>query len=906
MPMTLEQLSAALADRYRVERELGGGGMATVYLAHDLRHDRKVALKVLRPELAAVIGGERFLAEIRTTANLQHPHILALFDSGRVGGTGGGTEIVFYVMPFVEGESLRDRISREKQLPVPEAVRIAREVADALEYAHRHTVIHRDVKPENILLHGGHAMVADFGIALAASRSEGGSRMTETGLSLGTPHYMSPEQAMGERDITARSDVYALGCVLYEMLTGEPPFTGPTPQAIVARMMTEEPRSLTLQRKSIPPQIEAAVATALEKLPADRFPSAAAFAAALDDPAFARPGAAGTRRPGAGAAPRWATTGRVVLATAVLVTAVTFGLTRWSLARGTGGDARPVHVSVALPDGHELGSVYLRPLAIAPDGTRLAYVIQQYGKTRLYLRQLDEPQGRVLEGTEGGVGPFFSPDGKWVGFFSGGKLRKVTVTGTGLQELATAPFHRGADWGEDGFIYFAPTNSVGIWRVPEGGGTATPVTQLDSAAGEVSHRWPRRVAGTSTLLFSTWTGPGDDEHQIATQELGATSHAILARGGDAPGYAPRPGVLLYVSRGRLLTVPWRPGQEELGTAVPVATAERPFNDIGNEGSGNYVLSRDGRLAYVGGGDSLTMHRVVWIDRAGTVTPLPLPSRIMENVVISPDGGRAAIQIREGIIRIWIYDFARGTLTPLNTGTGSSQAPLWTPDGTRVIYRGTRNGTRNLYWIPVDGSGAEERLTTAPGRIQTPTSISADGRTLLFNQTGEDEEGGAGIWRLQLDGDRTATRLFPLGLSGLDGQLSPDGRWVAYQAVVASRPEIFVAPLSGSGERRLVSTDGGTEPLWSRNGRELFFQAGDRLMSVTVAPGAAFTAGPPRPLHTGRYLISVTSNTSYAVTPDGSRFLRIQPLAEQPAIARLELVLNWHAELARRPAAGGGD
>ncbi|MBP9199890.1 MAG: serine/threonine protein kinase, partial [Gemmatimonadales bacterium] len=381
MPMTLEQLSAALADRYRVERELGAGGMATVYLAHDLRHDRKVALKVLRPELAAVIGGERFLAEIRTTANLQHPHILALFDSGRVGAAGAGTEIVFYVMPFVEGESLRDRISREKQLPVHEAVRIAREVADALEYAHRHTVIHRDVKPENILLHGGHAMVADFGIALAASRSEGGSRMTETGLSLGTPHYMSPEQAMGERDITARSDVYALGCVLYEMLTGEPPFTGPTPQAIVARMMTEEPRSLTLQRKSIPPQVEAAVTTALEKLPADRFPSAAAFAAALEDPAFARSSGAAAGRPGAGAAPRWATTGRVVLATAAVVAAVTFGLARWSLARGSGGESRPVHVSVALPDGHELGSVYLRPLAISPDGTRLAYVIQQYGKT---------------------------------------------------------------------------------------------------------------------------------------------------------------------------------------------------------------------------------------------------------------------------------------------------------------------------------------------------------------------------------------------------------------------------------------------------------------------------------------------------------------------------------------------
>ena len=274
-------LASALADRYRLEREVGQGGMATVYLAHDIRHDRKVALKVLRAELSAILGAQRFLAEIKTTANLQHPHILGLFDSGEAGG------LVFYVMPFVEGESLRARLVREKQLPVEDAVRIAREVADALDYAHRHGVIHRDIKPENILLHDGRALVADFGIALAAARSDGGSRMTETGMSLGTPHYMSPEQAMGEREITARSDVYALGCVLYEMLTGEPPFTGPTAQAIFARVMTEEPRSLTLQRKTVPPHVEAAVLTALSKLPADRFSTAAQFGEALSRPGLA-------------------------------------------------------------------------------------------------------------------------------------------------------------------------------------------------------------------------------------------------------------------------------------------------------------------------------------------------------------------------------------------------------------------------------------------------------------------------------------------------------------------------------------------------------------------------------------------------------------------------------------------
>jgi serine/threonine protein kinase len=279
--MGLERVASALSERYRIEREVGQGGMATVYLAHDLRHDRRVALKVLRPELAAILGGDRFLKEIKTTANLQHPHILSLFDSGEVDG------VVYYVMPYIEGESLRARLVREKQLPVDDAVRIGREVADALSYAHRHGIIHRDVKPENILLHDGRALVADFGIALAVSSAGGSTRMTETGMSLGTPHYMSPEQAMGEREITARSDVYALACVVYEMLTGEPPFTGPTAQAIVARVLTEEPRSLSLQRKTIPPHVEIAVMVALSKLPADRFAGAAQFGEALGTPGLA-------------------------------------------------------------------------------------------------------------------------------------------------------------------------------------------------------------------------------------------------------------------------------------------------------------------------------------------------------------------------------------------------------------------------------------------------------------------------------------------------------------------------------------------------------------------------------------------------------------------------------------------
>src|SRR5689334_1803890 len=360
MPDPQSPLSTALADRYRIERELGAGGMATVYLAEDLKHDRKVAIKVLRPELSAVIGAERFLREIKTIAGLQHPHILGLIDSGiaRVGsqearpepssraerggreGSGGGASsgapdsrlptpdlFVYYVMPFVEGESLRDKLTREKQLSIAEAVRIATEVAGALDYAHRHGVVHRDIKPENILLHDGRPLVADFGIALAASRA-GGTRMTETGMSLGTPHYMSPEQAMGEREITARSDVYALGCVTYEMLIGDPPFTGSTAQAIVAKVMTADPPPLAAQRRSVSPQVESAVLTALEKLPADRFATPAEFAAALNRRADAAP----TRILPAAARPRGVP--RLALIGAALGL-VAFGLLagRWAAGR---------------------------------------------------------------------------------------------------------------------------------------------------------------------------------------------------------------------------------------------------------------------------------------------------------------------------------------------------------------------------------------------------------------------------------------------------------------------------------------------------------------------------------------------------------------------------------------------
>jgi eukaryotic-like serine/threonine-protein kinase len=447
-----DRLAAALADRYRIERELGAGGMATVYLAEDLKHRRRVAVKVLKPELAAVLGAERFVQEITTTAALQHPHILPLFDSGEADG------FLFYVMPFIDGETLRSRLDRETQLGVDESVKITTSIADALDYAHRHGVIHRDIKPENILLHEGRPMVADFGIALAVSAAAGG-RMTETGLSLGTPHYMSPEQATAEREISARSDIYSLASVLYEMLAGNPPHVGASAQQIIMKIITEPAAPVTQYRRSVPPHIAAALAQALEKLPADRFESARAFAAALGDVAFT--GLSGTLTTDTGRTVAPASRRPLYAVAAVSAVLLVIALTGWLRALPEPETSRQRVVLWQHSVGHQLDpgiAAHSSQAAIAPDGSSIVYTDGVGGVSRLLLKRRNESVATVLEGTEGGVSPFFSPDGRWIGYRTlDGRVRKVPVDGGGSMTLATdghVSYHS-AVWLDDGTIVYA-------------------------------------------------------------------------------------------------------------------------------------------------------------------------------------------------------------------------------------------------------------------------------------------------------------------------------------------------------------------------------------------------------------------------------------------------------------------
>src|SRR5688572_7806157 len=636
--MSLERITSALSERYRLEREVGQGGMATVYLAHDLRHDRRVALKVLRPELAAILGGDRFLKEIKTTANLQHPHILSLFDSGEVDG------VVYYVMPYIEGESLRARLVRDKQLPVDEAIRIGREVADALSYAHRHGVIHRDVKPENILLHDGRALVADFGIALAVSSAGGSTRMTETGMSLGTPHYMSPEQAMGEREITARSDVYALACVVYEMLMGEPPFTGPTAQAIVARVLTEEPRSLTLQRKTIPTHVETAVMVALSKLPADRFAGAAQFGEALTTPGLVSTRtttvmSASSPDP---AVQRWHR--RAMLASVIAITAV--GLAAWALARPE-TDAPVTRFGLVLRDSAGgltySGTITQRPrLAVSPDGQTLVYVAGNRAGRALYLRRLDRLETRVLPGTEGADAPAISPDGTQFAFVTNkageGPILKVGSLQGGLPvQVARGVFGSGPVWGPDRHVYFLDETGRIIRRVPAGGGG--PVQDVIRPAGSDSttrHAYLNLVLdGTAALVMSAGPVPGDAAAYslyAVDLESGRRGEGIQAVAGAVTGS----GHLIYVTfDGNLMGVEFdRKSLSPRGQPVPL------FGDVDVrfEGYTDLVLSAGGTLAYVTTGLNAP-EDFVWVSRTGElrVVDPAWDDPESEEFHLSPDG-----------------------------------------------------------------------------------------------------------------------------------------------------------------------------------------------------------------------------------------------------------------------------
>ena len=885
-----ERLLTSLADRYTIGRELGAGGMATVYLAHDIKHDRDVAIKVLHPDLGAALGSERFLTEIRTTARLQHPHILPLLDSGDASG------LLYYVMPLVTGETLRARLEREKQLPIDDAVLIAREVADALGYAHSLGVIHRDIKPENILLQNGHALVADFGIALAV-QSAGGARMTQTGLSLGTPQYMSPEQAMGERAIDARSDVYALGAVTYEMLTGDPPFTGSTVQAIVARVLTEKPTALRTLRDTVPPDIEYAVLKALAKLPADRFATATAFSTALDmhggRSQFAYGESLNNSR---GAATIGAQTVGTAqsrsswLRTSLLASAAIIGpllaVFVWTRLHAPTMEADAVtRFALQFKTGEGLNPSVSQPLALSPDGRTIAYVSDAGGRS-LAVRRLDELHAKVIPGTLGATSPFFSPDGKWIGFFNATlrKLYKVPVDGGVIGVIAEADVvtTQGASWAPNNRIVLGSSlQSFGLATVAASGGPLKVLTQVGLVPGDVQHRWPHVLPDGETVLFTSW-GANNATARIGVASLSTGKATVLDLHGTFP-IGMQQGNLLYLrADGALMAAPFDVKSQKV-TGESVALQDGV--SLNGVGSGSVALSDNGTLVYATG---TTVRRLVFVDEHGGTRSMTDELRAFGNPRFSPNGRKVALDITTPSNDIWVLDVAGKTLSRLTT-QGNGDRPEWSPDGRRILFRSIRGDTTSLWWQPADGSDQGERLFLIDNGPHEGV-LTPDGQTLVY-RVSPPGVARRDIYAVSLTGDRKPRPMAATQFDEMQPQISRDGKWLAYISDESGNYEIYVRAMVENAGRTLVSAGGGTEPIWSRDGNRLFYRNGAKMMAATVVRTPGFSVTERKTLFEGNFSLS-PPHANYDVAPDGKGFVMTAPTEQSSQVV---VVQHWMSE-----------
>jgi Tol biopolymer transport system component len=886
-----DRLSAALAGRYRIERELGAGGMATVYLAEDLKHDRKVAIKVLKPELAAVLGAERFVVEIKTTASMSHPHILPLFDSGTVDG------FLFYVMPYIEGETIREKLNRESQFGVGDAVRIAREVADALDYAHRRGVIHRDIKPENILLHDGRAMVMDFGIALAVSAAAGG-RMTETGLSLGTPHYMSPEQATAEKEITPRSDVYSLASVLFEMLAGEPPHTGGTAQAVIMKIIAETVAPVTKLRKSVPANVAAAVATALQKVPADRFESAKAFSDALANQSFTTSSVSGVHDSAAGAA----RTGRRELVAWTLVAALV-GIAGYAALRpqDTALPGDVMRFELNFPPHLPLQPGPGQAISISADGSMLLYATSGPNGVRYAKRSLNDVTPTLISGIDGANYAELSPDGQWMAFFVDSTLKKVPTSGGPATTLAvTSP---GAlSWGRNDTIVIGGTRLVSprrtLARVAAGGGAVRDFVAPDPAQATLYYALPRVVDHAGVVLFTIY-GRG-------LESSGRIGLASLKDGAPTLLEPPVSGVALGVIEGHLLYS--RP--DGAIAAAPLDLGNRritgePVVLVDDAAPARASLADNGSLVYETGSGRLSL---VVVSENGSVRPLFTVPRPDVNARFSPDGKKVALTMGPGgNSEIWVYDVSMANAPPTSIRLSSAPGvnhikPEWSHDGRRVYFAVTRpdSGDINTIWSQVaDGSAAAERMVSLPNRSVAEVSLSRDGRMMAVRVGSMTLAAQMDIWYRALAGDTALKPLLTAPRFNERGPvLSPDGKWLAYVSNESGRNEVYVRAFPGPDSKWPVSARGADEPMWSRDGRRIFYREANKMMAASVTTNAGTLSITRRDeLFEDRFM-RTGNHSNYDVSPDNKGFLMVQ---RGDSASAVKIVLNLGAELRKRVA-----
>ncbi len=902
---------------YEVVGLIGAGGMGEVYRARDSRLQRDVAIKVL-PEAFAADRERlaRFEREAQVLASLNHPNIAGIygFEEQSDVASGFSRTIRALVLELVEGPTLADRL-KQGALPLDEALPIARQIADALEAAHEQGIVHRDLKPANIKLRpDGTVKVLDFGLAKAFDAGVGrdfspaGSKdpaytaaptltspaATGLGVILGTAAYMAPEQAKGKR-VDRRADIWAFGCVLYEMLTARRAFGGDEISETLAEVIKGEP-----DWTALPAQTPAAVRRLLRRCfikdPKLRLSDAAALRLEIDDARTPEPQGQHSTPPVA----RW----RRVLpyAAAVVATAGVALPAGWLIARPTTPAAEPMRFTVDLPPGVQLSGPTYQRIAISSNGRRIAYTgSEQGGVSRLYVRSVDQLDSVALAiraiDRPGNV--FISPDGEWVGYIDvgSGELRKVPAGGGPTATICQVPggstgFLRGATWGTGGRIVFATVGSRGLTHVSDAGGPPEPLTS--PAEGEF-HRDPHFLPDGRTVLFVIErTGEPD---RIAVTSLDAPEPRVLLAG-NSPTFASS-GHLVFLREGALWAVPFDLRRlSVVGNAVPVLEGV----DVGEE-SARYDLASNGALVYSPGSGSQVRRTLTWVDRQGREEQIPAPPRAYSSARLSPDGGRIAVDIRDQESDIWVWDIRGQTLTRTTFDGARDEVPVWTPDGRRIVFRSNRDGAFSLFWRPADGTGAEERLTTnANGQVQvpTPTAFSPDSTRLVLHG-GSGAGTGSDIMTVDLQGSRNATPLVQTQFPEYYADVSPDGRWIAYQYLESNPSHIVVRPFPNVQTGRWqVSTAGGRHPVWSRNGRELFYlDLEGRLTSVDVDTTTGFRTTAPRTVLEQSYFEPIGMR-SYDVSPDGRRFLMIKAASgPEGARAQVVVVLNWTEELKRR-------
>jgi eukaryotic-like serine/threonine-protein kinase len=867
---------------YEVVSSLGVGGMGEVYQARDTKLGRDVALKIVRPELAG--DPERvvsFRREALALAAMNHPHIATVHEFNETEGT------AFLVMELVPGETLRDRLLTGS-VPMIEALRIGRQVAEALEAAHDKGIIHRDLKPANIkITPEGAVKVLDFGLAKALiddDARDGFSRSptaaVSAGVILGTLPYMSPEQARG-KPVDRRADIWSFGCVMFELMTHHRPFDGDTTSDVIAAVLEREPDWRLLPSKT-PPAVDRVLRRCLRKDSRQR----------LRDIGDARMELEEALEGPAPAAPAISRHGRFGLFTQAIgwlaLGLIAGGLLTWGLRR----DAPPVqpagHFLMSLPAGERFAGLDFPAVAMSPDGSLVAYVGTRGGRAQLFVRPLNRLESRALPGTSDAIAPFFSPDHRWVAFFAEGKLKKVPVDGGTPVTLCEAPIGFGGSWGPDGTIVFSPATGSGLSRVPAAGGPPTRVSQVNSEKGEFSHRWPEWLPDGKTVVFTIGSVGSWDDAQIVAQSVVSGRQTVLVRGGTNPRYLPS-GHLTYAKGGTLLAVPFDAARLSVtGAAFPVI--ENVVQSF--DGAAQVGTSPSGALVYVSGSFTSDKRRLIGVERSGAVAPLAAPADAYAAPRVSPDRQTLAVTIAGATEDIWTYDIARAALARV-TFEGRSASPIWTPDGQRLTFSWHANGPGNLFWKMLVG-GPQERLGTSD-HLQLPGSWSGDGRRLAFVErhptTGRD------LWIL--NEDRAVRPFLASAYDETAPRFSPDGRLIAYVSNESGRNEVYVRVVADPSRKWQVSLGGGAEPVWDPGGQELFFRAGDRMM--VTSPGLSsnphFTGA--RTLFEGKFEKGTMDSANYDVMAAPQRFVMVEATDRESREDQLHLLVNWQPSTAPR-------